>query len=60
MPKAKPVSLHPLSFKDALKALVKVDPDKVGLREPRPKSSKKSRSDVHAEKAKNGIKRPEI
>lgn len=43
MPKAKPVSLHPLSFEDALKALVKVDPDKVGItpkrRQPKPKKS---------------------
>jgi len=31
MPKAKPVSLHPLTFHEALKAIVKVDPDKVGL-----------------------------
>jgi hypothetical protein len=31
MGKAKPVSLHPLTFHEALKALVKVDPDKVGL-----------------------------
>ena len=26
MPKAKPVSLHPLSFDDAIKALIRVDP----------------------------------
>jgi len=31
MGKAKPVSLHPLSFHDALRALVKVDPEKVGI-----------------------------
>jgi hypothetical protein len=31
MPKAKPVSLHPLSFHEALKAIINVDPDKVGL-----------------------------
>lgn len=31
MPKAKPISLHPLTFHEALKHLVKVDPDKVGL-----------------------------
>jgi hypothetical protein len=29
MPKAKPVSLHPLSFDDALKALIRVDPNRV-------------------------------
>ena len=26
MPKAKPVSLHPLSFDEAIKALIKVNP----------------------------------
>lgn len=26
MPKAKPVSLHPLSFDDAIKALIRADP----------------------------------
>jgi hypothetical protein len=31
MPKAKPVSLHPLSFHDAFKAIVNVDPEKVGI-----------------------------
>ena len=31
MSKAKPVSLYPLSFEDALKALVRVDPQRVGL-----------------------------
>jgi hypothetical protein len=31
MSKAKPISLYPLSFEDALKALVRVDPDRVGL-----------------------------
>jgi len=31
MPKAKPISLHPLGFHDALKALVNVDPEKVGI-----------------------------
>jgi len=31
MPKAKPVSLHPLTFHEALKAIVSVDPDKVGI-----------------------------
>lgn len=28
MPKAKPVSLHPLSFDEAISALMKVDPKK--------------------------------
>jgi hypothetical protein len=31
MPKAKPISLHPLTFHEALKALVRVDPEKVGV-----------------------------
>jgi hypothetical protein len=30
MPKAKPVSLHPLAFDDAVKALIVVNPDRVG------------------------------
>jgi hypothetical protein len=31
MPKAKPVSLYPLTFYEALKHLVRVDPDGVGI-----------------------------
>ena len=31
MPKAKPVSLHPLTFHEALKAIIKVNPDRVGI-----------------------------
>ena len=31
MSKAKTVSLHPLSFHEAPKAIINVDPDKVGL-----------------------------
>jgi hypothetical protein len=31
MPKAKPVSLHPLDFDEAVKALIRVNPDKVGI-----------------------------
>jgi hypothetical protein len=31
MPKARPVSLHPLSLDEALKALIRVDPEKVGI-----------------------------
>jgi hypothetical protein len=42
MPKANPVSLHPLTFHEALKHLVKVDPDRVGLTTKRRK--KRSRS----------------
>lgn len=38
MPKAKPVSLHPLSFDEAIKALIKVSPEKES---PRKQPSKK-------------------
>jgi hypothetical protein len=31
MPKAKPVSLHPLTFDEAIKAIISVDPEKVGI-----------------------------
>jgi hypothetical protein len=31
MPEAKPISLFPLTFEEALGALIKVDPEKVGL-----------------------------
>jgi hypothetical protein len=31
MPKANPISLHPLCFHEALKAIVNVDPEKVGI-----------------------------
>ena len=31
MPKAKPISLHPLTFHEALKHLVSIDPDSVGI-----------------------------
>ena len=30
MGKAKPISLHPLSFEEAIKAIVKVDPERIG------------------------------
>jgi hypothetical protein len=42
MPKAKPVSLHPLSFHEALKAIVSVDPDRVGLTPKRRKKRQRS------------------
>ena len=29
MPKAKPISLYPLSFEEAIKALIRVDPKRV-------------------------------
>jgi hypothetical protein len=41
MGKAKPVSLHPLTFHEALKALVVVDPDRVGLVPKRRKKRKR-------------------
>jgi hypothetical protein len=45
MPKAKPISLHPLTFHEALKAIISVDPDKVGLTSKRRKQQfKKSKS----------------
>jgi hypothetical protein len=31
MPKAKPISFHPLTFHEALKHLVRIDPDSVGI-----------------------------
>ena len=31
MPKAKPVSLYPLTFDEAIKAIISVDPEKVGI-----------------------------
>ena len=39
MLKAKPISLHPLTFHEALKAIVGVDPDSVGIT---PKRRKKT------------------
>lgn len=41
MPKAKPVSLFPLSFDDALKALINVDPASVRIPSKRRKNSSK-------------------
>jgi hypothetical protein len=40
MPKAKPVSLHPLSFDEAIKALMSVSPQRIGLG---PQAKKKRR-----------------
>jgi len=31
MSKAKPVSLHPLTFDEAMKVIINVDPEKVGI-----------------------------
>lgn len=45
MPKAKPVSLHPLTFEEALKRLIRVDPDKVGIIPGRRKNRNLKKSD---------------
>ncbi len=38
MPKAKPVSLHPLTFEEAIKALIHSDsPERIGIISKRPK-----------------------
>jgi len=42
MPKAKPLSLYPLSFEDAIKAIASADPDRVGLTSKRRKRRKRS------------------
>jgi len=46
MPKAKPVSLYPLSFDDALKALINVDPATVRI--PSKRSGKTARRKLKA------------
>jgi len=44
MPKAKPVSLHPLVFDEAIAALIRVDPQRVGLgSKPRKKRKRKAK-----------------
>ncbi|WP_425163778.1 hypothetical protein [Candidatus Binatus sp.] len=43
MPKAKPISLHPLTFHEALKAIVSVDPDSVGIVSKRRKSKSETK-----------------
>jgi hypothetical protein len=47
MPKAKPVSLHPLTFHEALKAIISVDPDKVGITSKRRKAKNKTSNEPH-------------
>jgi hypothetical protein len=42
MPKAKPISLHPLSFEEAIKAIIRVDHGSAG--NPQPKKINKSES----------------
>ena len=45
MPKAKPVSLHPLSFDEALKRLMNVDPSKLRIpSKPRKHKRKKQKN----------------
>ena len=46
MPKAKPVSLFPLSFDEAIKALIKVDPEKMSTRKTKT-SNKKVKKSLH-------------
>ncbi len=41
MPKAKPISLHPLSFDEAIKALICVDPSRVGI-DPKQRDGKRT------------------
>jgi hypothetical protein len=41
MPKARPVSLHPLTFDEALKALINVDPNKIGISHKKPRAKKR-------------------
>jgi hypothetical protein len=41
MPKAKPISLHPLTFHEALKHLVRIDPDSVGITTKRRRTKRK-------------------
>jgi hypothetical protein len=50
MPKAKPVSLHPLTFDEAIKAIINVDPEKVGITSKRRKERRmKAKSRKNAE-----------
>jgi hypothetical protein len=48
MPKAKPVSLHPLTFHEAVKAIVGVDPDSVGITSKRRKQRKRKPVKSHS------------
>jgi hypothetical protein len=53
MPKAKPISLHPLTFHEALKAIVGVDPDKVGITPKRRKDRKRLADKANASQPRN-------
>ena len=44
MPKAKPISLHPLSFEEAITALIRADPQRI-------ETAKTSRKKAKAKKA---------
>jgi hypothetical protein len=51
MPKAKPISLHPLTFHEALEHLVRIDPDSVGITSKRRKETKRrARTNQQAKK----------
>ncbi|WP_281412681.1 hypothetical protein [Nitrospira defluvii] len=41
MPKAKPVSLWPLSFEEAITAIIRADPHKVATSKSKPSKKKK-------------------
>jgi hypothetical protein len=54
MPKAKPISLYPLTFHEALKAIISVDPDRVGITSKRRlKTVAKAKRDKRKVKQKN-------
>jgi hypothetical protein len=44
MPKAKPVSLHPLSFDEAIKALIVADPKRTGVNPNGQKKTQKAKT----------------
>jgi hypothetical protein len=54
VPKAKPISLHPLTFHEALKAIVSVDPAKVGLGPKR-----ENRNNDHESQSSGNLRDPE-
>lgn len=43
MPKAKPISLYPLTFDEAIKKIIRVDPEKVGIAKVSSKQPKKAK-----------------
>jgi hypothetical protein len=54
MPKANPISLHPLTFHEALKHLVRVDPEKVGLKVKQGKRKRRKSGTRHKTAGKRG------